>query len=170
MAYEFKIPKVLKGFNLFIKDKGFAGRVDEITLPKLSIKSEELKAGGMDIPVSMDMGMEKLECSMKLLEYTPEVIKLFGINERSPVDVVLKGALDDEETRTKVEIELRGSWSEVDMGSWKAGDKQTLSLSMGVRYYKLNIAGEDLVEIDAMNMERVIGGVDQLASLKDLIS
>ncbi len=170
MAFEFRIPKVLKNFNLFIKGKGFAGRVQEVTLPKLSIKTEEYSSGGMDIPVDLDMGMEKMECQMTLSEYNPDVLKLFGLASRSPVDAVLKGALDDEESVTKVQVELRGMWKELDMGSWKTGEKQTLTASMSVRYYKLTIGPEVLVEIDATNFERKIYGADQLAQVRDILS
>ncbi len=170
MAFEFKIPKVLKNFNLFIKGKGYAGRIQEVTLPKLSLKTEEYSAGGMDIPVDIDMGMEKMECQMTLAEYNPDVLKLFGLAKRSPVDAVLKGALDDEESVTKVKVELRGMWKEMDMGSWKAGEKQTLTASLSVRYYKLTIGSEELVEVDAANFERKIYGVDQLAAVKDILS
>ncbi|MCA3480645.1 MAG: phage major tail tube protein, partial [Rhodobacter sp.] len=38
-----------------------------------------------------------------------------------------------------------------------------LKLMMDVRYYRLEINGEQIVEIDLVNGKRVIGGVDQLA-------
>lgn len=170
MAFEFKIPQVLKNFNLFITGKGYAGRVQEVTLPKLSIKTEEYRAGGMDIPIDLDMGMDKMECTMTLSEYNIDVLKLFGLAERAPVDVVLKGAVTDEGTTTKVEVEFRGMWKSLDMGSWKAGDKQTLSISMTVRYYKLSIGPDVAVEIDATTFERKIFGTDQLAQIRDIIS
>jgi len=47
------LPKILKNFNVFVDGRGYAGKIDEITLPKLTIKTEEYRAGGM--------GMEKLE-------------------------------------------------------------------------------------------------------------
>ena len=31
------IPKILKNFNLFIDGRGYAGRVEEVTLPKLNL-------------------------------------------------------------------------------------------------------------------------------------
>ena len=170
MAYEFKIPKILKAFNLFIKDRGYAGRVDEITLPKLAIAATEYSAGGMDIAIDLDMGMEKMEASMTLNEYSPEVIKLFGLGKRNPVDAVLKGVLDDEGSLTKIEVELRGMFTEVDMGSWTPGEKQSLGLQIAVRYYKLTIGTEVLVEIDAINMVRKIAGEDQLLEVRNLIS
>ena len=44
-------PRVLKNMNLFVDGRGYAGRVDEIELPKLTLKTEEHRAGGMDVPV-----------------------------------------------------------------------------------------------------------------------
>ena len=41
------LPKILKNFSAFVDGRGYAGRVDEITLPKLTIKMEEYRAGGM---------------------------------------------------------------------------------------------------------------------------
>ena len=54
-------PRVLKNMNLFVDGRGYAGRVDEIELPKLTLKTEEHRAGGMDVPVLIDLGMDKME-------------------------------------------------------------------------------------------------------------
>ena len=43
MAIE--LPRVLKNMNLFVDGRGYAGRVDEIQLPKLTLKTEEHRAG-----------------------------------------------------------------------------------------------------------------------------
>lgn len=53
------LPKILKNFNVFVDGRGFAGRAEEITLPKLTIKTEEFLGAGMSAPVEVDMGMEK---------------------------------------------------------------------------------------------------------------
>ncbi|MBT8421264.1 MAG: phage major tail tube protein [Gammaproteobacteria bacterium] len=164
------IPKVIKGFNVFIDGRGYAGRVEEATLPKLSIKMEEFSAGGMDIPIDLDMGMEKLECDMTLAEFDTDTIKLFGLGASSPVSATLRGALDDESGEVvPVTITLKGAWKELDMGSFKGGEKGSLSASMTIRYYKLEIGGEEIVEVDAENMVRKIAGVDQLEKTRAAI-
>jgi P2 family phage contractile tail tube protein len=71
------IPKILKNFNLFIDGRGYVGKVEEVNPPKLNIKTEEFRAGGMDSPVMVDMGVEKLEGSFTLLEYDKDVLKQF---------------------------------------------------------------------------------------------
>jgi hypothetical protein len=163
------IPKVLKGFNLFVDGQGYAGLVEDITLPKLSLKREDLYNGGMDAPIDLEMGMDKLECDFTLSEYSEAVIKQFGLSNGAQVPLTLKGGLDGETGVTPVVVTLRGAWKDLDMGNWKAGDKPTLKASVSLRYYKLTIGGTDLVEVDVENMVRVIDGVDQLAPMRDAI-
>jgi len=38
-------PTTLKNMNLYIDGKGYAGVIEEITLPKLTLKSEEFRGG-----------------------------------------------------------------------------------------------------------------------------
>ena len=160
------IPKTLKNFNLFVDGRGYAGRVEELTLPKLSIKTEEIKAGGMDVPIELDMGMEKLECELTLSEYDAEVIKMFGLNNGAQVPLTLRGGLDDEAGITPVVVTLQGAWRALDFGNWKAGEKASLKVSVALRYYRLEIGGQELIEIDALNMVRKIDGKDQLEGLR----
>ena len=160
------MPKIMKNFNLFVDGRGYAGRAEEVSPPKLSIKTEELRAGGMDAPAAVDMGMEKLEASFSLVEYDPELIKQFGLVSGNGVQLTLRGALVDDTTTTPMVIGLRGMFTEVDMGKFKAGDKASMQCSVACRYYSLEIGGKKLVEIDVDNMTRVIDGVDKLAEVR----
>ncbi len=163
MAVQF--PRVLKNLNLFIDGRGYAGRVDEVTLPKLTVKTEEHRAGGMDLPVELDMGMEKLELSLVLSDFDPKVFRSFGLLNIVGLPVTIRGAFQAQGSAAvqAVTVNLRGGWKEIDAGAWKAGDKSTLKLQSTASYYKLTVDGTDIVEIDAINMLRVIDGVDQLA-------
>ncbi|AJQ93230.1 phage major tail tube protein [Gynuella sunshinyii] len=163
------IPKVLKGFNLFVDGFGFAGLVEEVTLPKLNLKTIDIYNGGMDAPIGMDMGMEKLECSFSLSEYNSEVIKRFGLRDGSSVSLALRGALDNDGSIMPVIINLTGFWKGLEMGSWKSGEKASLNVSVGVSYYKLTMGSEELIEVDVKNMVRTINGKDQLADLRGAI-
>ncbi|MCA3472294.1 MAG: phage major tail tube protein, partial [Rhodobacter sp.] len=51
-------------------------------------------------------------------------------------------------------------------GDLKPGTDTALKLMIAVRYYRLEINGEQIVEIDLVNGKRVIGGVDQLADIR----
>lgn len=160
------IPKILKNFNLFIDGRGYAGKVEEVNLPKLNIKTEEFRAGGMDSPVFIDMGVEKLESSFTLLEYDKDVLKQFGLVSGNAAQVTLRGAIQDDTTVSSVIVKLRGMYTEMDMGKISAGEKGTLQCTLACRYYSLEIGGEKLIEIDIDNMTRVIGGQDKLIDIR----
>ncbi|ODS24443.1 hypothetical protein AB835_03855 [Candidatus Endobugula sertula] len=188
------LPKVLKNFNLFINGRGYAGRVDEISLPTLAIRTEEFQLGGLDTPLQMDMGMDKLECQLTLREYDPEVIKLLGLINGSNVSKLpglvglgaagegigftLRGGLSDESVtvgqKTDIDIipvivHLRGAVIELDFGQWKAGQNAAFTARLTLWYYSLNIDGDALIEIDVNNMYRKIDGVEQVRALKGTV-
>lgn len=163
------IPKILKNFNAFVDGRGYAGRVDEVTVPKLSLKMEEHRAGGMDAPVEIDLGMEKLESELTFAEYDKELFRLFGLTDGKVVGITLRGAIQGGGETEAVVINLRGQLKELDAGSWKAGDKATLKCSVALNYYKLIIGAEEIMEIDVENMIRVVNGIDQLAAIRKAI-
>lgn len=164
------MPQVLKNMNLFVDGRGHAGKVDEVTPPKLALKTEEHRAGGMDAPVDLDMGMEKLMLDYTLSEYDKEVLKLFGIKEGAAVQHTLRGAMEAEDGAVvPVIINVRGMLTEVDMGTWKPGEKSQMKCSMNCRYYKMTIGGEVIHEVDVENMIRIINGTDQLAAHRDAL-
>lgn len=158
--------KILKNFNLFVDGRGYAGRVEELTPPKLAIKTEELRAGGMDAPAEIDMGMEKIESTFTLIEHDPELLKQFGVVSGTAVALTLRGALVDDTTTTPMVIRLQGMFKEIDFGKFKAGDKPAMQCSVTCRYYALEIGNKKIIEIDIDNMTRVIDGVDQMAEVR----
>lgn len=168
MAIE--LPRVLKNMNLFVDGRGYAGRIDEIELPKLTLKTEEHRAGGMDLPVEIDLGMDKLEAQLTISDYDPEVFKLFGLLDNAATQITIRGAIQAQGSEAKpVAIQLRGGWKELDAGTWKPGDKSTLKVSVASSYYKLSIDNEELIEIDAINLVRRVGGVDQMQAIRAAI-
>lgn len=163
------MPKILKNFNLFVDGRGYAGRAEEVSPPKLALKTEEFRGGGMDAPAVIDLGMEKLEASFSLVEYDSEILKQFGLVSGNSVQITLRGALVDDNTTTPMVIGLRGMFTELDMGKFKAGDKATLQCSVACRYYSLEIDGQNIVEIDVDNMVRKIDGQDVLADIRSAL-
>lgn len=160
------IPRKLKHFNLFVDGRGYAGKIEELTPPKLAIKAEEFRAGGMDAPIDIDLGMEKLECEFTLGEYNEDIIRLYGLHDNAAVSLRMKGSIESDDLqsyRTPVEIMIRGRWREIDWGTWKGGDNSTKKVSVAVSYYKYISGGETLIEIDVPNMIRIVNGIDQLA-------
>jgi len=161
------IPRNLKNFSLFVNGKGYAGLVTELTLPKLSVKTEEFRAAGMDTSIPIDMGLDALSCSFTLAEYTADILSLFGLRDGSKVNLTFRGALDDGGPQVSpIVINITGMWKEVDLGSWQPGSMNQLKVSVNAIYYKLAMDSDVLIEIDVINMVRSIKGKDQLANIR----
>lgn len=159
------IPNVLKNFNLFVQGKGKAGIVDEVTPPKLTLKTEEHQAGGMDAPIDLALGMEKMTADFTLSSYDEDTLGLFGIVDGAYTPLNFKGALSGDAGKiTPLEISMRGLITELDMGTAKVGDKTQMKFAVSLRYYKLVLGGKVIHEIDVEGMKRIINGVDQLVA------
>jgi len=163
-----KMPKTLKNFNLFVNGNNYAGLVEELTPPKVAIKSEEHRAGGMDGPIAIDMGMEELSLEFTLAEYDSDVLNATGILNAKETTFTLRGAINDDSSPSSdpVVITARGGISESDLGSWKSGDKTALKLTAKLKAYKLTVKGATIYDIDFMTLKRVIDGVDQMESIR----
>lgn len=154
-------PKSLKGFTAFVDGYGYLGLIASGQLPKLTIKTEEHRDGGMDMPVEQDVGMEKLESELVFAEFNRNLFLTFG---RPNVPITLRGSQEDEDGNVQaIEGSMRGLVKEIDPGDWKAGEKGECKLMIAPRYYRLRIGGLETIEIDAINGVRKVGGVDQLA-------
>ena len=161
---------ILKNMALFVDGRGYAGNVEELTLPKLTMKTEEFRGGDMDAPIEVEMGMEKLECEFTLTRFDKEALKLFGLAPGRVMPLTVRGAVvSDNGTQTPVIVNLQGSIREMDPGNWKPGEKATLKFAIALRYYKLSHGGEVIHEIDIPNMVRVVGGVDQLSEIRNAL-
>lgn len=158
------LPRHLRNFNVMIDGFGFAGRADEVTLPTLSLATEEHRAGGMDAPVDVDMGMELMDLSVVISDYDESVISGFGLLGPG-VPITLRGAIQRQgEAAQPVVIKMLGGLKSREVGAFAVGAKQTTTLTYSLRKYSEAINGVEYVNIDIENMVRVINGVDQLAS------
>jgi len=158
------VTDILKNMNLFVDGRGKAGKVEELNPPKITLKTEEHRGGGMDIPIEIETGMEKLEFGFSLLSFDKEVLKLFGLSAGNSTELTIRGALESEDgTTTPVKFNLKGKLKELDYGNWKPGDKAPLKCMVALKYYKLTHGSDVIHEIDVEGMTRIIDGNDQLA-------
>lgn len=162
--------QVLKNFQLFVDGRGFAGEVEEVNLPKLTVQTEDWRAGGMDTTLPLDMGMEKLEMSFMLIGFNRDILNLFGLIPTQDVAFTLRGALENlDGTVEPMVVACRGRFREFDPGTSKAGDKPALTMTVDLLFYAMTISGAPVITIDTLNMIRQIGGIDRLAQQRAAI-
>ncbi|ODP33064.1 phage major tail tube protein [Pandoraea sp. ISTKB] len=164
------IPETFVNFNLFVDGTSFAGVANSVTPPKLKIKTDEHRGGGMDAPVKMDMGMEALEGAFSMSSMRVEVLKFFGLTDGEAFNGVFRGAFRDQRGKVKsVVLTMRGSLTEHDSGEWKPGEKVDVKYTPSLTYYKLEIDGQTVYEIDVIAGVRIVNGVDQLKDVRQAL-
>lgn len=166
------LPRKLYDFNVIIDGFPMAGLAEEITLPKLTRKMEELWNSGMAGAVKMDMGIEAGELEFTLTQFDREVLTRYGVTAVDGVNVRFLGAARADSgsgTVEAIEIQARGRWEEIDFGSAKKGDKTAMKVKMPLAYYKYSSDGRSLIEIDWVNGKEVVGGIDRTAEIRRAI-
>ena len=162
------LPRVLKAFAAFVDGTNYMGEVPEVTLPTLSRKMEEYRAGGMQGPVDLDFGQEKMEAELKGAGWIKGLMSKWGAGKHDALMLRFAGAVqtEEDEAPTVVEVVMRGRLSEMDPGSAKAGELIEQTYKYALTYYKLTVDGEQILEIDLVNMVETVGGVDNLAGVR----
>ncbi|MDN7467009.1 phage major tail tube protein [Burkholderia orbicola] len=165
------LPRKLKGFNLFQNGENFVGQVAEVTLPKLTRKMEDWQGGGMGGPIKVDFGNEGIQMEWTAGGFMKSVLQQYGIMQHDGVLLRFAGGYQAEDSPSvdSIEIVIKGRHSEIDPGTAKSKEDTSFKVTTVASYYKLSINGEDIVEIDFVNMIERINGSDLLATLRTAI-
>lgn len=160
------LPKKLKNFNLFGDGESWQGQIAELSLPKLARVAEEYRGAGMDAPVEIDMGNEKIEFEWTAGGLIDAIFDGYGHTELDGKMLRFAGAYvrDDTDETVAVEVVVRGRHREIDMGTAKPGDDNSVSVTTSCSYYKLTIDGRDVLEIDTLGFVFLVNGQDRLAA------
>lgn len=161
-----QINYILKYFTVWLDGYGLMGEGHTCKLPQFDLEFEDLRAGGMDFPIPIDLGAKKsMECNFKLYSFNPDVIKRWGL-------------LDGQSTRLTFRAHLEGTSGQSDafkavmdahpdkmgFGEWKPGQHPENEYNCKLSYYRLEMNGEKLIEIDPLNFIRYSNGRNQLQS------
>jgi P2 family phage contractile tail tube protein len=165
------LPRKLKNLMLFNTGLAYIGEVGSFTCPKLARKLEDWRGGGMDTGVKVDMGGEMLEAEWSCGGPMRDVLRQFGAVGVADVQLRFVGAYqnDDSGTVDSIEIVLQGRHEEIDMGEAKPGEGGEFKVKTQCAYYKLSWNGVTEIEIDALGMVMIVGGVDRLAEIRDAL-
>ncbi|KAE9535295.1 phage major tail tube protein [Ursidibacter arcticus] len=159
------LPRTLKLMNVFNNGVSFLGVAEEVELPKLTMKIEDYRAGGMIGEVGINLGLEKLELTHKYAGIVPELFTGFASETIDSELIRFAGAYQKDDTGdvAAVEVLMRGRHTELDGGNSKAGEKTESSIKSALTYYKLSVDGKEIVEIDLINSVFKVDGKDRYA-------
>ncbi|ALX10273.1 phage tail protein [Burkholderia cepacia JBK9] len=165
------MPRKLKGFNLFQNGENFVGQVVEVTLPKLTRKMEDYQGGGMSGPIKIDFGQEGIQLEWTCGGFMRSVLGQYAITKHDGVLLRFAGGYQSEDSTQvdAIEIVIRGRHSEIDPGTAKSKEDTAFKVTTVASYYKLSVNGQDVIEIDFVNMIEKVNGNDLFAALRNAI-
>lgn len=166
-----QLPATLKNMNLFGDGESWAGKVPEVTIPKLARVMEDYRGGGMAGAIPIDLGQEKIEFEWTAAELLEAALKAYGAPTVDGVQLRFVGAYQNDATGTYDgwEIVVRGRHSEIDPGAQKVGSLTEAKFKTACSYYKISKNEVALIEIDLLNNVFKVGGEDRLAQERTIL-
>jgi P2 family phage contractile tail tube protein len=164
-------PSKLKDLNLYGDGESWKGEVAECTIPKLVLKMEDWRGGGMIGPVPIDQGLDKLEFEFKAGGLLLSPLQQFGAPAADAAQLRFAGAYQNDQSGVEnyAEVVARGRYSEVDFGTQKVGDDTETTYKMACAYYKLVLDNTVILEIDLLAGIFVVFGVDRYAERRQAL-
>jgi P2 family phage contractile tail tube protein len=94
MGFPFKLKKM----DMLVDGVGHLAETEEVTIPKLALKTEDWLGGGMLGPVPIDMGLDKIEFEFSMGGLIQAAIARFGETSLTGSLVRFVGAYQDDQT------------------------------------------------------------------------
>ncbi|CAM3783852.1 phage major tail tube protein [Xenorhabdus thuongxuanensis] len=159
------MPKKLFMFDVYIDGQTYLGQVEEVTTPKLTLKTEDYQGAGMPGSVAVLMGMDggALDMEVTMGGLDSNLLKTWG-GLIDSLQLRFAGSYYDDATGETVacEIQTRGRFTEVDWGTAKAGENTQHKYTLKNTYCKITLNNEELHEIDMLNLVWRVNGKDLL--------
>lgn len=156
---------IMRNANLFLNQNNYIGQASEIGFIELSQITEEIFNAGQEVKIEVPMGYEMPEMGFKMTSFDPTVMKLWGLALGQEVELMATAALRDDDGTVHSQVAyMRGFVKKISADKYKRGDLAESEYEYSFRYYKLEIDGAPIYEIDPFGVS--VGGVSQTASIR----
>jgi uncharacterized protein len=162
------ISKISKA-ALFIDGVSYAGRAEELELPKLTGVFEEHKALGMAGAVELPVGLEKLTGKIKWLDVTAAMATAANIYDTVKIQARASVDVFTSEGRTLTlpcVVTMTAFFKNSGGGTLKQAESLKQESDLAIIYYKVNIASVDVTEVDMINNVYKVNAKDLLLLYK----
>ena len=156
--------------NIYLDGGNFIGRAKEVQVPEAAYKFVDHEALGMVGMTELFAGIEKMECTVQWnAPYADALKKLTNPNQ--PVLMQVRANMRESNSAGLVgEVPVICTMSVVAKNipgfNFKQHENVELETKLNVTYYKLEIDGEAVTEIDVLANIFKVDGVDLLANYK----
>lgn len=173
-----KIPDKINNFNVYADTADAANKIlgvtDEVTLPNFEYMSETLNlagfAGEIDSPTAGQLSSATMEIPFSNM--SKEGMAIAAADNKK---IILRSAQEFIDSTTRMKeyknrtITVIGMTKAFNMGSLKKGGYGNPSVTKEITYYKDEIDGEVVTEVDKVNGVCRINGQDAVSGIADLV-
>lgn len=166
------LPHKLKAFQLFVDGGNWINEVPSLTLPELGRNLTEYRGGGMAGPVQVDMGQNEIQFEWTTPNMRADVFSTYGAPEHDAAQLRFEGSYESDEDGSVIPVRViaHGRYATVGSADAQAGeDNDGMQWTMTCSYYRLEIDGEDVLEIDMVNATFIVNGEDRYADRRAAI-
>jgi|SRR5699024_4769910 len=166
------LPHKLKAFQLFVDGGGWINEVPSLTLPELSRNLTAYQGGGMAGPVQVDLGQEEIEFSWTTPTMRKEAFATYASPEHDAAQLRFEGSYESDEDGSTLPVRVTAHGRYASIGSTEASageDNEGSEWTMTASYYKLEIDGSAVIEIDMVAGTVIVNGEDRTAQRRQNI-
>ena len=169
MAEKIKINRVTNA-NVYLNGTSLLGRAEEVELPQIKHKMAEHKALGMVGTAEFFAGVEKMEAKIKWTSIYPEVM-LAAAHPTKTAQFQIRASISQYSGQgvvgeVPVVCMMTAAFKEFPLGKFQQHENANIETQLTVYYCKLQIAGEDIFEIDVLENIYKVAGDDVLAQYR----
>ncbi|UAY56264.1 phage major tail tube protein [Arachidicoccus terrestris] len=159
--------------NIYMDGKSYMGRSEEVTLPDVMPKMADHKGLGMFGEAEVTAGLQKMSAKIKWNAIYPEVMRKTH-DFFNATNLTIRASIETWDGGSRVAqtpciIFLRGTWKMAGGLGFKPQDNVEREDEMNVTAYKMEINGEEIVNIDVLANIWRVNGVDQLAQWRQIL-
>lgn len=156
--------------NAYRDGNTLIGKLEQIDLPSVKFKTEDVSALGLFSDVEIPTGLEKMEAKLKWNAIYDTDWKAASPVTSSTIVVksnMTKQAAGGRTEQIPVTASIKGVYKELPTGNLKANAKfDGAEHLLAVNYYKLEVGGKKIYEVDIFNNIVFIGDTDILESFR----
>lgn len=164
----------LTNANIYSDGLSLLGKCEEITLPAIKAKTSEHKALGMVMAINIPSGFEAMNGKMKWNAVYPDLIKEFGspfqtkkIQARANLETYdSSGRSAQVPVVAFLTVRFKDALPAIGL---KQNDNAEMESEYECSYYRLEIDGEKLIEMDAFAQIFFVNGNDELANYRNAL-
>ncbi|MFO1151009.1 MAG: phage major tail tube protein [Alsobacter sp.] len=141
---------IMEAANLFCGDhdptKSKHLSLSELKLPALQAMYQEHHAGGALMQIELEMGIQKLEPTFKLVGFDPDVLVQFGLGSRIKHVYTAYGVIVDRRTGRKIEAKtiMEGRLGKMEADAFSRGNLLATDYAINeVTHYELWFDGHE---------------------------